>query len=193
MKIGVLALQGAFIEHVNMIESLGHMAIEIRKAEELDQIDGLILPGGESTAIGKLLDEFDLKDKLAKVVKGGLTVWGTCAGMIILSKKIAGYDMTHIPLMDIEVVRNGYGRQLGIFAVDKEIAGIDNGPFPLVFIRAPYIQRVGKDVKVLCEIDGKVVAAKEKNMLVTSFHPELTDDLRMHQYFINMIDEGKTS
>lgn len=186
-KIGVLALQGAFKEHIAMIESLGHQGIEIRKAEELNDIDGLIIPGGESTTIGKLLDSFMLKDVLMTKIKAGLYVWGTCAGMIVLAKRIVGYHITHLPLMDIDVVRNGYGRQLGSFEIAKEIKGIEGGHLPLVFIRAPYIQKVGENVSVLCDADGKIVAAQERNMLVTSFHPELTEDLRMHQYFLEMI------
>lgn len=186
-KIGVLSLQGAFKEHVKIIESLGHEAIEVRKAEDLNNINGIILPGGESTAIGKLLEASKLKKILQTKIEEGLPVWGTCAGMIILAKKIVGYDITHLPLMDIEVVRNGYGRQLSSFTVDKEIEGIDGGSLSLVFIRAPYIEKVGENVSILCEVDGKIVAAQENNILVTSFHPELTDDFRMHQYFINMI------
>lgn len=186
-KIGVLALQGAFKEHVEIIESLGHEAREVRKVDQLNNIDGIILPGGESTAIGKLLDASNLKEILQTKIKEGFPVWGTCAGMILLAKKIVGYDIIHLPLMDIEVVRNGYGRQLSSFTVDKDIKGIDGGSLPLVFIRAPYIQKVGENVSILCEVDGKIVAAQENNILATSFHPELTEDFRMHQYFINMI------
>ncbi|MFZ5967296.1 MAG: pyridoxal 5'-phosphate synthase glutaminase subunit PdxT [Bacillota bacterium] len=189
MKIGVLALQGAFIEHIDVLKKLGVGVIPVRAESDLDQISGLIIPGGESTAIGKLLDDFKLKKKLQAKIEEGFPVWGTCAGMIILAKKIANFDIAHIPMMDIEVERNAYGRQLGSFAVDQEITGIKDGPFPMVFIRAPYIKQAGKDVSILAEVDGKIVAAREKNILVTSFHPELTDDLRIHQYFINMVKE----
>ena len=187
-NIGVLALQGAFKEHVKMIESLGHKAIEIRKVEQLNNIDGIILPGGESTTIGKLLDDFNMKEVIADKISNGLPVWGTCAGMIILAKKILNSDITHIPIMDIEVVRNAYGRQLGSFSVNKKMKGIEDREIPMVFIRAPYIKKVGDSVTVLAIVDGKIVAARQKNMLVTSFHPELKEDLSVHEYFINMIN-----
>jgi len=189
MKIGVLALQGAFVEHIDFLKKLNVIAIAVRAEKDLDEIDGLIIPGGESTAIGKLLDDFKLKKKLQAKIEAGFPVWGTCAGMIILAKKIANFDITHIPVMDIEVERNAYGRQLGSFSVNQKIIGIGEEDFPMVFIRAPYIKQTGKNVSVLAEVDGRVVAAREKNMLVTSFHPELTDDLRIHQYFIDMIKE----
>ena len=188
-NIGVLALQGAFKEHVKMIESLGHKAIEIRKVEQLNNIDGIILPGGESTTIGKLLDDFQMKQVMANKIDKGLPVWGTCAGMIMLAKKIANSDITHIPIMDIEVVRNAYGRQLGSFSVNKKVEGIEGGDIPMVFIRAPYIKEVGANVSVLATVDNNIIAARQKNMFVTSFHPELTEDLRVHEYFINMINQ----
>jgi len=187
-RIGVLSLQGAFEEHVKIIELLGHEVVEVRKEEHLNNIDGIILPGGESTSMGKLLESTNLKEILTSKIEKGLPVWGTCAGLILLAKNIIGYDITHLSLMDIEVVRNGYGRQLGSFTIEKEIKGIKGGSFPLVFIRAPYINKVDKNVSILCEVDDKIVAAQQKNILVTSFHPELTDDFRMHEYFINMIN-----
>jgi len=187
MKIGVLAMQGAFIEHINSLKKLNVDAIPVRYEKELDEIDGLIIPGGESTAIGKLIDVFNLKEKLISKIRDGLPVWGTCAGMILLAKKISDSDIVHIPLMDIEVVRNAYGRQLGSFSINYKINEIDGEPFPMIFIRAPYIKEVGEDVSVLAEVDGKIVAAKQNKMLVSSFHPELTDDLRMHEYFVNII------
>lgn len=185
--IGVLALQGAFKEHMDIIQSLGHKGVEIRKIEDLNSIDGLVLPGGESTAMGKLLVDFDLKEILIQKIRDGLPVWGTCAGMILLAREIADDKTTHLSLMDIVVRRNGYGRQLGSFKVDSIFKGIEN-KIPMVFIRAPYIESVGKGVDILGEIDGKIVAARENNLLVTSFHPELTDNLETHRYFINMMD-----
>ncbi|OQY42642.1 MAG: pyridoxal 5'-phosphate synthase glutaminase subunit PdxT [Fusobacteriia bacterium 4572_74] len=185
--IGVLALQGAFKEHIDIIESLGHKGVEIRKVEDLNSIDGLILPGGESTAMGKLLVDFNLKEILIQKIRDGLPVWGTCAGMILLAKEIVDDKTTHLSLMDIVVRRNGYGRQLGSFKVNGIFKGIEN-KISMVFIRAPYIESVGKDLEVLGKIDEKIVAAKENNMLVTSFHSELTDNLETHRYFINMID-----
>lgn len=185
-NIGVLALQGAFREHMDIIQTLGYKGIEVRKIEDLESIDGLILPGGESTVMGKLLIDFDLKEILIQKIRDGLPIWGTCAGMILLAKEIAGDKTTHLALMDIVVRRNGYGRQLGSFKVDGIFKGVE-GEIPMVFIRAPYIERVGKDVDILGEIDGKIVAAKENNLLVTSFHPELTENLEIHRYFIGMI------
>lgn len=187
MKVGVLAMQGAFIEHVDALNRLGIEAVAVRKKEELESIDGLIIPGGESTTIGKLLDECNLKSTIREKIESGLPVWGTCAGMIILAKKIVNFELTHIPLMDIEVVRNGYGRQLGSFISNEKIDGVEGKDFPMVFIRAPYIKEVRGNVKVVAKVDDRIVAAREKNMLVTSFHPELTGDLRMHKYFIDMI------
>jgi len=185
-SIGVLALQGAFKEHIDIIRSLGHKGIEVRGIRGLNSIDGLIVPGGESTTIGKLLVDFNLKEVLIEKIRGGLPVWGTCAGMILLAKQIVGDEVRHLPLMDIVVRRNGYGRQMGSFKVEGFFKGIDN-KIPMVFIRAPYIEFVGKGVEVLGEIDGKMVAARQENMLVTSFHPELTDDLELHRYFINVM------
>lgn len=189
-NIGVLALQGAFKEHVKMIESLDHKAIEIKRVEQLDNIDGIILPGGESTAIGKLLNDFKIKEALLNKITKGLPVWGTCAGMIILAKEIVNDNTVHIPIMDIKVERNAYGRQLGSFIVNEKIDCIASNPFPMVFIRAPYIKEVGNEVDVLCKIDNRIVAAREKNMIVTSFHPELTNDLRFHKYFTDTIKDN---
>lgn len=186
MKIGVLALQGAFKEHMDMLKKLDVECLEIRKNEELDNIDGLIFPGGESTTIGKLIVELDIKDHLVKLIKQGLPVWGTCAGMILLAKDI-GKEKPHINLMDIKVKRNGYGRQLGSFIKNEKTDWLGEKPFPMVFIRAPYIEACNEEVEVLQVIDKKIVAVKQKNMFVTSFHPEITDDTRCHEYFIKMI------
>lgn len=189
MKIGVLAMQGAFIEHIKAIEQLGAEAIPVRYSKEIDEIDGLIIPGGESTAIGKLITENNIKEKLQKKITKGLPVWGTCAGMILIAKEIVNSKNNYIPLMDIKVVRNGYGRQLGSFIVHTKINGIEGKEFPMVFIRAPYIEKVGEKVSVLAINDNRIVAAREKNMLVTSFHPELTDDIRIHRYFLDMVEK----
>ncbi len=186
MKIGVLALQGAFKEHIDALNKLGIDNVEIRKVEQLIDIDGLILPGGESTTIGKLLIELDIKDKLVELLKNGLPVWGTCAGMIVLAKYI-GKESPHLNLMDIKVVRNGYGRQLGSFVREEKVDWIGEKPFPLVFIRAPYIEACDESVEILLEIDGKIVAAKQNKMFVTSFHPEVTSDTRCLEYFTKMI------
>ncbi len=182
-RIGVLALQGAFREHVDIVRGLGYECSEIRKAEELDEIHGLILPGGESTAMGKLLVDFGIRDILAQKIKDGLPVWGTCAGMILLAKVIADQENTHLSLMDIRVRRNAYGRQLGSFFCEAPVAGVADD-IKMPFIRAPYIEKAGEGVEVLSVVDNNIVAARKDNLLVTSFHPELTDDTRLHSYFI---------
>lgn len=186
LNIGVLALQGAFREHRKSLESLKANVVEVRKAKHLENLDGIILPGGESTAIGKLLNQFELMEPLRKKIRGGLPVWGTCAGMILLAKSIRNDDRRHLDVMDISVVRNGYGRQLGSFGVEQIVPAVSEKPIPLVFIRAPYIAEVGKDVEVVCSVDGHIVAAKQNNMLAVSFHPELTPATSFLEYFLNM-------
>ena len=190
MKIGVLALQGAFAEHRKMLEKLGIESFEIRKKSDLNSainnndIDGLIIPGGESTVIGKLLYDLDLFDDIKKLILEGLPVFGTCAGLILLAKEIENDSRTYLGAMDIKVRRNAYGRQLGSFFTESEFKGV--GVIPMTFIRAPYISSVGKNVEILSEVDGNVVAAKENNILVTSYHPELNDDLKVHKFFAEM-------
>lgn len=185
MKIGVLALQGAFEEHINVLKKLDVEAVEVRTIKEIDTIDGLILPGGESTAIGKLLIDFDLNDYLIEKIRNGLPVFGTCAGMILLAKDIVNDDKVHLPLMDIKVLRNAYGRQLGSFYCEAPVKGIADN-IKMTFIRAPYIEEVKDNVEILSIVEGHIVAARQKNILVTSFHPEITDDYRVHQFFIDM-------
>ena len=190
MKIGVLALQGAFAEHRKMLEKLGIESFEIRKKSDLsnavnnNDIDGLIIPGGESTVIGKLLYDLDLFDDIKKLILEGLPVFGTCAGLILLAKEIENDSRTYLGAMDIKVIRNAYGRQLGSFFTESEFKGV--GVIPMTFIRAPYISSVGKNVEILSEVDGNVVAAKENNILVTSYHPELNDNLKVHEFFAEM-------
>lgn len=188
MVVGVLALQGAFLEHEKMLEKLNVDFIEIRKKEDLKtHIDGLILPGGESTTIGKLLKDLDIYEDLKLMIQQGLPTFGTCAGMILLAKKLYNDDTVHLCLMDIEVKRNAYGRQLGSFVVNQDFQNM--GTIPMVFIRAPYIQSVKENVQVLCVVNDNIVGARQDNMLVTSFHPELTSSTKVHEYFINMIKE----
>ena len=195
MKIGVLALQGAFAEHRKMLEKLGIESFEIRKKSDLsnavdnNDIDGLIIPGGESTVIGKLLYDLDLFDDIKKLILEGLPVFGTCAGLILLARKIENDSRTYLGAMDIKVRRNAYGRQLGSFFTESEFKGI--GVIPMTFIRAPYISSVGKNVEVLSEVDGNVVAARENNILVTSYHPELNDNLKVHKFFVEMCKLNK--
>ena len=195
MKIGVLALQGAFAEHIKMLEKLGIESFEIRKKSDLsnavnnNDVDGLIIPGGESTVIGKLLYDLDLFDDIKKLILKGLPVFGTCAGLILLAKEIENDNRTYLGAMDIKVRRNAYGRQLGSFFTESEFKGL--GVIPMTFIRAPYISSVGKKVEILSEVDGNIVAAKENNILVTSYHPELNDDLKVHEFFIEICKKAK--
>lgn len=186
MVIGVLALQGAFIEHRKMLSELGVESFEIRQESDFDnRMDGLIIPGGESTVQGKLMRELNLFDKIRGAVDDGLPVFGTCAGLLLLAKKIENDSRAHLATMDITAVRNAYGRQLGSFYTVADFKGI--GKIPMTFIRAPYIKTAGEGVEILAEVDGKIVAAREGNQLVTAFHPELNEDLSVHKYFIDMI------
>jgi len=186
MKIGVLALQGGFAEHIAKLQSLNVETFEIRKKTDLAiQMDGLIIPGGESTTMGKLLKDLQMYDILKSMIEEGLPVFGTCAGMILLAKEISGTDASHFGVMNIRVKRNAYGRQLGSFYTENEFKGI--GIVPMTFIRAPYIESIGPEVEILSTVDGHIVAAKEKNRLATAYHPELTPDTKVHQYFIEQI------
>ena len=191
MKIGILALQGAFAEHERVLERLGVKNVELRNLEDFQkyqkELSGLILPGGESTTMGKLLRDQDMLIPIREAILSGLPVFGTCAGLILLSKEIASQDESHLGTMDMVVERNAYGRQLGSFYTEAECKGV--GKIPMTFIRGPIISSVGEDVEILAIVDNQIVAAQEKNMLVTSFHPELNDDIRLHQYFINMCKE----
>jgi pyridoxal 5'-phosphate synthase pdxT subunit len=182
--IGILALQGAFKEHSDMVKSLGHTPVEVRTPEQLKTLDAIILPGGESTAIGKLLRYSMLLHPLKDCILKGLPVWGTCAGMILLAEAIDESEDSHIGTMTIRVKRNAYGRQLDSFSSTEIIHEVSETALPLVFIRSPYILDCGPEVEVIHKSHGDIVAAKQSNMLVTSFHPELTDDNRFHQYFI---------
>ena len=191
MKIGILALQGAFVEHEKMLAQLGVESIELRNLEDFQQhrseLSGLILPGGESTAMGKLLRDQQMLIPIREAILNGLPVFGTCAGLILLAKQITSQEESHLATMDIVVERNAYGRQLGSFYTEAECKGV--GQIPMTFIRGPIISSVGEGVEILATVDDQIVAAQEKNMLVTSFHPELTDDVGLHQYFINMCKE----
>lgn len=188
MKIGVFALQGAFIEHENCLKKLGADVVEIRRREQFsDDLDGFVLPGGESTVQGKLLREEGIFEPLKSAIKSGKPVFGTCAGMILLAKKLSGDDTVHLGVMDVTVKRNAYGRQSGSFKTEAKFDGI--GKIPMTFIRAPYFESVENGVEVLATVDGNIVAARENNILAISFHPELGEDLRVHEYFLNMIKQ----
>lgn len=189
LRIGVLSYQGSVIEHIKAINSLENaVGVEVKTLEALNSVDGLIIPGGESTTIGKLLDIFGLKEPLKKRIEDGMCVWGTCAGLILLAKNIVG-EKPYLDVMDITVRRNAYGRQIDSFNTDQIIEEFSDKPIPLIFIRAPWIESAGSDVKVLCSLNGHIVAGREKNMLVTSFHPELSDDNTVHKYFAGMIEQ----
>lgn len=187
MTIGILAIQGAFFEHAKAIEKIGHAAKLIKKVEDLEGIQGLILPGGESTAMSKQLCENGLMEAIRRKAKEGLHIMGTCAGLILLATTIENDALPTLGLMNIHVKRNAYGRQLGSFKTMASIDAVSDAPVELTFIRAPYIEKIGSKVEVLHSHEGKIVAAKEKNMIALAFHPELTDNTCFHQYFINQI------
>lgn len=185
MKIGVFALQGAFIEHERAFAALGAETTEIRRKEHFTGgLDGIVLPGGESTVQGKLLREEGLLSPVKDAILNGLPVFGTCAGLILLARELSNDPNVYFGCMDVTVKRNAYGRQLGSFRADLNFAG---ERLQAVFIRAPYIERAGAGVEILAETGGKIVAARQNHMLATAFHPELTDDLRVHAYFLRLI------
>ncbi len=191
MKIGVLALQGAFREHIEALHQLGVEAVEVRLPEQLEGLDGFIIPGGESTAIGKLAAKYGLQEAIRRYAEEGKPVYGSCAGMILLSNDV-GRDQPLLGVMNVKVERNAFGRQLDSFETGIHIPALGDEPFPGVFIRAPKIESVGEGVEVLAKLeDGTPVAARQNNMLVTAFHPELTSDLRFHRYFLTIVQSSK--
>ncbi|MFZ5864351.1 MAG: pyridoxal 5'-phosphate synthase glutaminase subunit PdxT [Thermodesulfobacteriota bacterium] len=188
MKIGVLALQGDFQEHELALRKIGVEAVEVRLPQDLDGLDGLIIPGGESTSIGKLATTFNLIDPLKQFAKT-TPVWGTCGGLVFMAKDV-GFDQPILGVLDMVVERNAFGRQVDSFEEDLDITGIEGGPFHGVFIRAPEVKEVGPSIEVLCRVeDGRIVAVRNGHLLATSFHPELTDDLRLHRYFVEIVAE----
>jgi 5'-phosphate synthase pdxT subunit len=189
MNIGVLSLQGAVAEHLRGIERSGANAIEIKRVEQLEEIDGLIIPGGESTTIGHLMRLYGFIEAIRLFSERGKPVFGTCAGLIVIAKEIVGQPNSHLQLMDIVVKRNAFGRQVDSFEVELDVKGIERA-VKGVFIRAPLIVSVGPNVDVLAVHHGEIVAAREGHLLTTSFHPELTDDYRIHEYFVNMVKES---
>lgn len=192
LKIGVLGLQGAVREHLDCLNALPNIAgVIVKKAADINAVDGLILPGGESTTMSKLLCEFKLTQVLTDRIKAGMPVWGTCAGMILLAKTIVGEPNCHLGLMDITVQRNAYGSQLDSFATNVLIPQVSDSLIPLVFIRAPYVVKAGAAVQVLATVDDKIVAVEQSNMLATAFHPELTDNLEFHRYFIAKVQKTR--
>lgn len=191
ITIGVLSYQGSVIEHMKALERLdGVRAVEVNKPNILSEIDGLILPGGESTTISKLMNIFGMTEPIKKRIQDGMPVWGTCAGLILLAKSILG-EAPHLGVMDITVKRNAYGAQIDSFKTTAVIPEVSSKAVELVFIRAPRIEAVENDASVLCTVDNHIVAARQNNMLATSFHPELTEDSSFHNYFANMVRNAK--
>ncbi|WP_264741238.1 pyridoxal 5'-phosphate synthase glutaminase subunit PdxT [Cytobacillus firmus] len=190
IKVGVLGLQGAVREHVLSVEACGAEAVVIKRKEQLDEVDGLILPGGESTTMRRLIDKYDFMDSLKDFAQSGKPMFGTCAGLILLANNLIGYDEPHIGVMDVRVERNSFGRQRESFEADLDIAGVAED-FAAVFIRAPHIVEAGENVEILAKHNGRIVAAREGRFLGCSFHPELTDDHRLTGYFVEMIKESK--
>ncbi len=192
MKIGVLALQGAVAEHIRSLQLAGAEAVSVKRVEELAELDGIVIPGGESTTIGKLMRKYDFMDALQQFSAQGKPMFGTCAGLIVLAERIEGQDEAHLALMDMTVCRNAFGRQKESFETDLDITGISQ-PVRAVFIRAPLIESVGEGVEVLSVYKDEIVAARQQHLLACSFHPELTDDYRLHQYFVDMVQESLAS
>lgn len=186
MKIGILALQGAFLEHKQTLERLGVSCIEIRQKKDLASIDGIILPGGESTVQSKLLRSLDLFTPIQSMINQGLPVLATCAGLILLAQNITPDQTHHLATLPVTVKRNAYGRQLGSFSTTGTVGDLKE--FPLTFIRAPYITQIGEDVEILSTIDQKIVGVKYKNQIGLAFHPEMTDDLRIHKEFLKLVE-----
>ncbi|MBI14864.1 MAG: pyridoxal 5'-phosphate synthase glutaminase subunit PdxT [Chloroflexi bacterium] len=186
-KIGVLAIQGDYQEHKNMLEGVGAVTKEIRLPNELEDIDGLIIPGGESTTIIQLIDIYEMRNPIIERVTSGMAIWGTCAGMISIAKTLKDKRPDPLHLMDIEVSRNAFGRQIDSFETYLDIKNIEGPPVRGIFIRAPVVTNIGKGVEILSEIEsGKPVMVLQDKMLATSFHPELTDDTRIHEFFKNL-------
>jgi 5'-phosphate synthase pdxT subunit len=189
MRIGVLALQGAVAEHIRSIELAGGQGVAIKKTEQLADIDGLIIPGGESTTIGKLMRKYGFVEAIREYAGKGKPVFGTCAGLIVLAERLEGAEEPHLSLMDMTVARNAFGRQRESFETDLDVKGIDT-PLRAVFIRAPLIKQVSDKVEVLSMYKGEIVTARQGNLLASSYHPELTDDYRLHELFIGMAQEA---
>ena len=188
-KLGVLAIQGDFAEHREVLDKLGVESVEIRLPHQLDAVDGLIIPGGESTTIVQLIDIYDFRGKLMQKAAEGMPIWGTCAGMIVISKRLTDHRPDPLGLMNIEVSRNAFGRQVDSFEADLEVGDIDGPAFRAVFIRAPVVNKVGEGVRVLARVDdGRPVAVRQDKLLATSFHPELTNDTRVHELFVRIVE-----
>lgn len=191
-KVGVLALQGAFIEHVHALKKLGAEAVEVRLPRDLESAEGLVIPGGESTTMSLLVDSYALREPVLDLARRGAPVWGTCAGMIMLAKEVGDERVHSLELMDVRVLRNAFGRQVDSFEADLPVPALGERPFHAVFIRAPVVGGVGEGVEVLARLpDERIVAARQGNLLATAFHPELTEDTRFHELFLSMANPTK--
>ena len=193
IRIGVLALQGDVDEHLNMLRECGVEALRVRTPEEIAGVDGLIIPGGESTTIGKLMERFGVDRAVKDAAAAGKPVFGTCTGMIVLSREIIGSHQPRLGLIDTAVVRNAFGRQVDSFEADLHIPEIGPNPIRAVFIRAPWVESSGPEVAILASVNGKGVLARQGPILVSAFHPELTADRRVHEYFIRMVREARAA
>jgi 5'-phosphate synthase pdxT subunit len=187
LTIGVLALQGDVVEHLNAMRSDGIAAVPVKTLSELERVDGLVIPGGESTTVMKLLDRFGLADPIRSRVQNGMPLWGTCMGMIVIARDVADSQQPTLDLIDVSVRRNAFGRQNESAEVPLDIQALGERPFPAIFIRAPWVERAGRGVEILAERDGHAVMVRQENVLATSFHPELTADRRVHEYFTQMV------
>jgi 5'-phosphate synthase pdxT subunit len=193
MKIGVLALQGAVAEHIKSLQQAGaDEVVPVKWPADLEGLDGLVLPGGESTTIGKLMNKYELMEPVRELAQSGVPMFGTCAGLILLAKRIEGQDWSHLGVFDVLVNRNSFGRQVDSFETDLDVKDLEGDEkYTAVFIRAPHIIEVGEGVEVLSTFNDRVVTARQGHILGASFHPELTDDVRLHKYFLQMVDEAK--
>lgn len=189
--IGVLALQGAFREHRQALERCGAQTVEVRRADQLNHIAGLVIPGGESTTIGKLLEDGRMLEPIRERNRRGMPIYGSCAGLILLCTDIENSSQPRLGLLDATVRRNAFGRQYDSFEADLPLPDLGAAPFRAIFIRAPVLLRTGPDVRVLANVDSHPVAVRQSNLLATSFHPELTEDVRLHRYFLDMVREAR--
>jgi pyridoxal 5'-phosphate synthase pdxT subunit len=188
-RVGVLAYQGDVREHLAALEAAGAVPVEVRTLEELDTVDGLVVPGGESTVIGKLASRYGLLEPLRERARAGLPVLGTCAGMIFLAREVEGPPQDLLGVLDVRVRRNAFGRQVASFEAEVDVKGVDGGPVAGAFIRAPWVADAGPEVEVLAEVEGKVVAVRQGNLLATAFHPELSGEVRLHRWLVGLIAE----
>ena len=186
-RVGVLAYQGDVREHLAALEAAGAEAVEVRTPAELEEVAGLVVPGGESTVIGKLAARYGLLEPLRERAGAGLPVFGTCAGMIFLAKEVEGPPQDLLGVLDVRVRRNAFGRQVASFEAEVDVKGVDGGPVAGAFIRAPWVADAGPEVEVLAEVDGKVVAVRQGNLLATAFHPELSGEVRLHRWLVDLV------